>query len=92
MPLFVVKRLRLWELTPTTMTLQMANRSMDQPKEILEYVQIKVGKFIVLVGFVVIDIKEDKKVSLLLGRPFLAIRAALIAVKKGELTLRVGNA
>ena len=38
-----------------------------------------------------IDIKEDKKIPLLLGRPFLAIGAALIDVKKGELTLRVGT-
>ena len=29
--------------------------------------------------------------SLLLGRPFLATGAALIDVKKGELTLRVGT-
>ena len=52
---------------------------------------IKVGKFIFLVGFVVIDIEEDKQVPLLLGRPFLAIEVALIDVKKGELTLMVGN-
>ena len=37
------------------------------------------------------NIKEDKHVPLLLGRPFLAIGAALIDVKKGELTLRVGD-
>ena len=41
--------------------------------------------------FVVIDIEEDKQVSLLLGRPFLATGAALIDVKKGELTLKVGD-
>ena len=41
--------------------------------------------------FVVIDIKEDKQVSPLLGRPFLTAGAALIDVKKGELTLRVGD-
>ena len=39
----------------------------------------------------VIDIEEDKQVPLLLGRPFLATGAALIDVKKGELTLRVGD-
>ena len=38
-----------------------------------------------------IDIKEDKQVPLLLGRPFLATGAALIDAKKGELTLRVGH-
>ena len=41
--------------------------------------------------FVVIDIEEDKQVLLLLGRPFLAAGATLIDVKKGELTLGVGD-
>ena len=91
MPLFVVKRLSLGELTPTTMTLQMADRTLAQPEGILEDVLIKVGKFIFLVDFVVIDIEEDKQVSLLLRRPFLTTGATLTDVKKGELTLRVGD-
>ena len=32
--------------------------------------------------FMVIDMEEDKRVSLLLGRPFLAIGSSLIDVKK----------
>ena len=71
-PLSVVKRLSLGELTPTAMTLQMADRTLAQPEGILEDVLIKVGKFIFIVDFVVIDIEEDKQVPLLLGRPFLA--------------------
>ena len=51
---------------------------------------VKVGKFIFPADFVVIDIEEDKKIPLLLGRPFLAIGATLIDVKKRELTLGVG--
>ena len=91
MPLFLVKRLSLGELTPIAMTLQMADRTLAQPEGILEDVLIKVGKFIFLVDFVVIDIEEDKQVPLLLGRPFLATGATLIDVKKGELTLKVGD-
>ena len=83
MPLSVAKRLNLGELTPTTMTLQMADRALAHPKDILEDVFIKVGKFIFPVDFVVIDIEEDKQVPLLLGRPFLATEGALIDVKKG---------
>ena len=49
------------------------------------------GKFIFPIDFVVIDIEEDKQVPLLLGRPFLATRAVLIDIKKGELTLKVGD-
>ena len=82
MPLSVVKRLSLGKLTPITMTLQMADRLMVQLAGILEDVLIRVGKFIFLVDFVVMNIEEDKQVPLLLGRPFLAIGAALIDVKK----------
>ena len=69
----------------------MANKTLANPEGILEDVLIKVGKFVFLVDFVVINIEEDKKVPLLLGRPFLATGAALVDVKKGELTLRVGD-
>ena len=37
------------------------------------------------------DIEADKQIPLLLGKPFPAIGAVLIDVKKGELTLRVGT-
>ena len=89
MPLYVVKILSLGDLTPIAMALQMIDRTMAQPEGIIEDVLIKVGKFIFLVEFMVIDMEEDKQMPLLLGRPFLAIGAALIDVKKGELTLRV---
>ena len=73
------------------MTLQMAERTLAHPEGILEDVLIKVGKFVFLVDFMFINIEEDKQVPLLLGRPFLATGAALIDVKKGELTLKVGD-
>ena len=91
MPLSVVQRLSLGELTPIAITLQMADRSMAQPEGILEDVLVKVGKFIFLMDFVIMKMEEDAQVPLLLERPFLAIGAALIDVQKGELTLRVGN-
>ena len=65
MPLSVVKRLSLGELTPIAMTLQMADKTIAELEGILEDVLIKVGKFIFPVDFVVIDIKEDKQVPLL---------------------------
>ena len=71
MPLFVAKRLSLGELTPTSMTLQMVDKTLAHLEGILEDVLIKVGKFVFLVDFVVINIEEDKQVPLLLGRPFL---------------------
>ena len=69
MPLSVVKRLSLGELTLTTMTLQMDGTSLAQLEGVLDDVLVKVGKFIFLMDFVVIDIEEDIQVPLLLGRP-----------------------
>ena len=91
MPLSVVQRLSLGELTPIATTLQMADRSMAQLEGVLDDVLVKVGKFIFPVDFIVMKMEEDTQVPLLLGRPFLATGAALIDVKKGEQTLRVGN-
>ena len=68
MPLSIVKRLNLGELTPTTMTLQMADRTMAQPEGIIEDVLIKVGKFIFPLDFMVIDMEEDKKSSIVIGK------------------------
>ena len=91
MPLSVLQRLSLGELTPTAITLQMDDRSMAQPEGVLEDVLVKVGKFIFPVDFVITKMEEDTQVPLLLGRPFLATGAALIDVQKGELILRVGE-
>ena len=91
MPYSVVQRLSLGELTLTVITIHMADRSMEKPEGVFENVLVKVGKFILPVDFVVMKMEEDTQVPLLLGRPFLATEAALIDVKKGELTLRVEN-
>ena len=77
-----MRKLSLGELTPNTLSLQMTNRSMTQLEGIIEDVLVKVGKFIFLMDFVVIDMEEDKKVPLLLGIAFLATNETLIDVKK----------
>ena len=91
MPLSIARKLSLGELTPTTVTLQTADRTMAKPEGIIEDVLVKVGKFVFPVDFIILDIEEDSQVPLLLGRPFLAIGAALIDMQKGVLTLRVGE-
>ena len=91
MPLSVAKKLSLGEITPTTVTLQMADRTMAKPEGVIEDVLVKVGKFIFAVDFIILDMEEDSQVPLLLGMPFLETRAALIDMQKGVLTLRVGE-
>ena len=91
MPLSVARKLSLGELTPTTVTLQMADRTLAKPEGVIEDVLVKVGKFVFPVNFIIMDIEEDSQVPLLLGRPFLATGVALIDMQKGVLTLRVGE-
>nr|GFA56822.1 hypothetical protein [Tanacetum cinerariifolium] len=91
MPLSVWEGLSLPELTPTYMTLELADRSVSKPIGIAKDVSFKVGVFHFPADFVVVDFEPDPLVPLILGRCFLKTSRALIDVHKGELTLRIGN-
>nr|GEX55301.1 reverse transcriptase domain-containing protein [Tanacetum cinerariifolium] len=91
MPLFVWEGLSLLELTPTCMTLELADRSVFKPIGIVKDVSVKVGVFHFPSDFVVVDFEPDPRVPLILGRCFLKTGRALIDVHKGELTLRIRN-
>ena len=60
-------------------------------KGIIGDVLVKVDKFIFPVDFVVLDMEEDREAPIIPGKPFLATGQALIDVKSGELTMRVGE-
>ncbi|GJT87191.1 reverse transcriptase domain-containing protein [Tanacetum coccineum] len=83
--------LSLPELTPTRMTLELADRSITYPKGLAEDVFVKVGKFHFPTDFVVVDFEADPRVPLILGRSFLKTGRALIDVYGEEITLRVDN-
>ncbi|KAJ9178593.1 hypothetical protein P3X46_010467 [Hevea brasiliensis] len=78
MPLSICKKLEIGELTPTTISLQLADRSVKYPVGgIHENIPIKM--------------EEDVQIPIILGRPFLATVRAIIDVKNGRLTLKVGE-
>nr|GEU94237.1 reverse transcriptase domain-containing protein [Tanacetum cinerariifolium] len=79
------------ELTPTQMTLELADRSITRPKGVAEDVIVKVGKFHFPTNFIVVDFKADPRVPLILGRSFLRTGRALIDVYREEITLRVNE-
>jgi hypothetical protein len=55
LPYLVYLQLGLGKLKPTSMTLQLANRSVKIPRGIIEDVLIKVDKFYFPVDFIVLD-------------------------------------
>nr|GEU66379.1 reverse transcriptase domain-containing protein [Tanacetum cinerariifolium] len=91
MPWSVWKRCSLPDLTPTCMTLELADRLISRPFGVAEDVYVKVGSFHFSTDFVVLDFDADPRVPLILRRSFLKIGRALINVFEGELTLRVGK-
>ncbi|GJR26753.1 reverse transcriptase domain-containing protein [Tanacetum coccineum] len=83
MPLSISKKLSLPELTPTQITLELADRSITRPKGLAEDVFVKVGKFHFPIDFVIVDFDADPRVPLILGRSFLRTGRALIDVYEG---------
>nr|GEW90882.1 reverse transcriptase domain-containing protein [Tanacetum cinerariifolium] len=59
MHVFIWKKLSLPKLTPTRMTLELADRSITRPIGVTEDVFVKVGKFHFLANFVVVDFEAN---------------------------------
>ena len=67
MPLFVFRKLGLGEVKPTTISLQLADRSIKYPRGVIEDILVKVDKFIFRANFIVLDMDEDEEIPLILG-------------------------
>ena len=89
MPLSLNRRLELNKLTPTEISLQMADKSTAIPVSICEDVPVVVANVTILMDFV--DIPEDGSMSIILGRPFLNTAGAVIDGNKGNVTFHVNG-
>jgi hypothetical protein len=91
----VYVQLGLGELKPTSMTLQLADRSVKVPRGIIEDVLIKVDKFYYPVDFIFLDTEPvmnvEIQIQVILGCPFLATANALINCRTGVMKLSFGN-
>ncbi|GJV89309.1 reverse transcriptase domain-containing protein [Tanacetum coccineum] len=73
------------------MSIRLADRSFQYPVGIAENMLVEVGKFTFPVDFVILEMEEDNKVPLILGRTFLHTADAVIRVKQKQLNLGVGT-
>ncbi|GKE85975.1 retrovirus-related pol polyprotein from transposon TNT 1-94, partial [Tanacetum coccineum] len=89
MPLSTYLNLGLGELAHTKFTVKLADRTMKYPKRIAKNMLVGIGKFAFPVDFIILDMPEDIKVPLILGRPFLSSAHAKIDIFKRKITLRV---
>ena len=91
MPLSLYRRLELNKLTPTEISLQMADKSTAIPVGICEDVPVVVANITILTNFVILDIPEDNSMSTILGRPFLNTAGVVIDCNKGNVTFHVNG-
>ncbi|XP_070009585.1 uncharacterized protein [Nicotiana sylvestris] len=91
MPLSLYKQLGLGAPKPTTVMLQLADRSIAYPEGVIEDVLLKIGKFIFPADFIILDFQADEKVPIILGRPLLDTGYAIIKVREGKMIMRVDN-
>ncbi|GKE45319.1 RNA-directed DNA polymerase, eukaryota [Tanacetum coccineum] len=88
-PLSTYTNFGLGILSHTRLTMELADRTIKQPRGIAENVLVRIGKFIFPIDFIILDIPEDNDVPLILGRPFLSNAHSKIDVFKRKITLRV---
>ncbi|GJR99642.1 zinc knuckle CX2CX4HX4C containing protein [Tanacetum coccineum] len=74
MPLSMYKRLGLRRLEPINMVIEMTDYTKCTPKGIVENLLIKIDKFIFPVDFVILEMVEDIRMPIILGRPLLRKR------------------
>lgn len=91
MPLFVARKLGFVQYKPCDLTLILADRTSRRPFGLLEGVSVMINGVEVSTDFVVLEMDEESKDPLILGRPFLASGGAVIDVKKGKINLNLGE-
>nr|XP_009789762.1 PREDICTED: uncharacterized protein LOC104237329 [Nicotiana sylvestris] len=91
MPLAIYKSRGIGKSRPTSMLLQLADRTVKRPSGILDDVLVQVGRFVFPADFVILDCRVDEEIPIILGRPFLATRTALIDCETGELKMRLND-
>ncbi|XP_022897634.1 uncharacterized protein LOC111411325 [Olea europaea var. sylvestris] len=72
MPLSIFEKLGMGEAKATTVSLQLADRSIKYPRGVVEDVLVRVDKFIFPTDFIILDMEADNDIPIILGRPFLA--------------------
>ncbi|XP_042415188.1 uncharacterized protein LOC122004351 [Zingiber officinale] len=90
-PYSLCKKLGLQNIKLTTMALQLVDHSCRYPMGIVEDVLVEVGGCTVPAYFIILDMEEDPKIPIILGRSFLATAGAIIDVKSHRLSLEIGK-
>ncbi|XP_009620918.1 uncharacterized protein [Nicotiana tomentosiformis] len=92
-PLSVFRKLEseLGVIKSIPVSLQLADQTTILPEGIIEDILVRVGKFAFPIDFIVVNMEVNKKVPIILGRPFLCTGRTNLDIYEWKLMLVVGN-
>nr|XP_016472041.1 PREDICTED: uncharacterized protein LOC107794097 [Nicotiana tabacum] len=85
----IFKKLNLGEMKDICVSLHFSDQSTKKPKGIIENVLVRVDKFVFLIDFIVLEMKECPDEPIIFGRPFITTCREIIDVHQRQLILRV---
>jgi hypothetical protein len=71
MPYDLYKKLGLGDYSPTSTTLQMADKTTKKHVGMIGDVLLTIDKHVISTYFVILDMPHDDKLCIILGRPFI---------------------
>ena len=91
MPLPLYEKLKLGEYSPTSITLQMADKTRKKPVGMIENVLVRIDEHVIPIptNFIILDIPQDDTLSIILGRPFFGTAGASVDCVKGKITFSI---
>ncbi|KAJ1270384.1 hypothetical protein BS78_06G048600 [Paspalum vaginatum] len=89
MPKSVFDKLKLPKPEPTSMCLELVDRSIRYPEGVTENVPVKIGANLVPVDFVILEMGGSSRSPLILGTPFLRTAQANINVGEGMIKFNI---
>jgi len=89
MSISMCRRLGELEIMPTKMILQLPDHFVTKPYGAVEDALVRVKHITFPADFILMDIEEDAKIPLILGRPFMSTASCVVDMGKGKLELSV---
>lgn len=87
--LSLYKKLNLGECIKTLITLQMADQYTKKAIAVAEDVLLRLDVHAIPTDFIILDMPEDEKLSIILGRPFLNTTGATLDCAEGKVTFNI---
>jgi hypothetical protein len=89
MPYDLYKKLCLGDYSPTSITLQTADKTTKKHVGMIEDLLLRINKQVIPTDFIILDMHHDDKFSIILGRPFLSTARVNVDCHGGKIVFNI---